>query len=236
MKQLHPIQLKILKKLLFAPQLKYTELKPEEHIENNQLSFHLNTLITMGHIEKVDQHYILTAQGKEYSNRMDSGELHVQLQAKTGVLVCATRGQGDAQEYLIYTRKKHPFFGKQGFITWKVKSGEALSDVAQRELWEEAHLIGTPELVHIKHSFVYQKESHNLLEDKFFYFFLVKEPTGTAQGSEEGPVERIARKDFATKITSIYYDFPDIMLIVDSLSNSNRTLTFEEKSYEVEDF
>ena len=117
MKQLHPIQLKILKKLLFAPQLKYTELKPEEHIENNQLSFHLNTLITMGHIEKVDQHYILTAQGKEYSNRMDSGELHVQLQAKTGVLVCATRGQGDAQEYLIYTRKKHPFFGKQGFIT-----------------------------------------------------------------------------------------------------------------------
>jgi hypothetical protein len=47
MKQLHPIQLKILKKLLFAPQLKYTELKPEEHIENNQLSFHLNTLISM---------------------------------------------------------------------------------------------------------------------------------------------------------------------------------------------
>ena len=117
MKQLHPIQLKILKKLLFAPQLKYTELKPEEHIENNQLSFHLNTLISIGHIEKVDQHYILTTQGKEYANRMDSGELYVQLQAKTGVLVCATRGQGDAQEYLIYTRKKHPFFGKQGFIT-----------------------------------------------------------------------------------------------------------------------
>ena len=117
-----------------------------------------------------------------------------------------------------------------------MKSGEALVNVAQRELWEEAHLMGTPELVHIKHSFVYEKESLKLLEDKFFYFFLVQEPKGTAQGSEEGPVERIARKYFATKITSIYYDFPDIMLIVDSLSNSNRTLTFEEKSYEVEDF
>lgn len=184
----------------------------------------------------MDQYYILTAQGKEYANRMDAGETHIQLQAKTGVLVCATRGQGDTQEYLIYTRKKHPFFGKQGFVTWKVKFGEALSDVAQRELWEEAHLIGIPKLVHIKHSFVYEKESHKLLEDKFFYFFLVQNPQGTAQGSEEGPVERIARKKFATKITSIYYDFPDIMIIIDSLSTPNRTLTFEEKSYEVEDF
>lgn len=35
---------------------------------------------------------------------------------------------------------------------------------------------------------------------------------------------------------SIYYDFPDIMVIIDSLSTPNRPLTFEEKSYEVEDF
>lgn len=117
-----------------------------------------------------------------------------------------------------------------------MKFGESLSDVAKRELWEEAHLIGTPKLVHIKHSFVYEKESNKLLEDKFFYFFLVKDPEGTAQGSEEGPVERIARKDFSKKITSIYYDFQDIMVIVDSLSTPNRSLTFEEKSYEVEDF
>jgi 8-oxo-dGTP pyrophosphatase MutT (NUDIX family) len=117
-----------------------------------------------------------------------------------------------------------------------VKFGESISEVAKRELWEEGHLIGTPKLVHIKHSFVYEKESHKLLEDKFFYFFLVQDPEGTAQGSEEGPVERIARKDFSKKITSIYYDFEDIMVIIDSLSTPNRPLSFEEKSYEVEDF
>jgi len=116
-----------------------------------------------------------------------------------------------------------------------VKFGELLSDVAKRELWEEAHLIGTPNLVHIKHSFVYEKESHKLLEDKFFYFFLVQNPQGIPEGSEEGPVERIKRKDFSKRITSIYYDFEDIMVIVDSLS-PDRQLTFEEKSYEVEDF
>lgn len=236
MKQLHPLQLKMLKKLLFAPELKYTQLKPDEQIENNQFSFHLNMLMSMNLIQKIDQKYMLTAAGKEYANRMDAWELHIQLQAKTGVLVCATRGHGDALEYLIYTRKKHPFFGKQGFITWKVKFGEALGDVAQRELWEEAHLVGHPELVHIKHSFVYEKTTYKLLEDKFFYFFLVKDPEGTASWSEEWPVERIARKDFATKITSIYYDFHDIMAVVDSLLIPNRPLTFEEKSYEVEDF
>jgi len=190
----------------------------------------------MGYIQKVDQHYLLTAQGKEYANRMDGGEFHIQLQAKTGVLVCATRGHGDAQEYLIYTRKKHPYFGKQGFITWKVRLGEALSDVAQRELSEEAHLFGIPQLVHIKHSFVYDKQSHKLLEDKFFYFFLVQDPQGTAQGSEEWPVERIARKEFSTKIISIFYDFQDIMKVIDSLSTPNRPLTFEEQSYDIEDF
>ncbi len=191
----------------------------------------------MVYIKKVDQYYILTAQGKEYANRMDAGEFQIHLQAKTGVLVCATRGQGDTKEYLIYTRKKHPFFDKQGFVTWKAKFGEALSDVAQRELWEEAHLLWTPKLVHIKHSFVYEKESHKLLEDKFFYFFLVQDPKGNAQWSEEWPVEWIARKEFPTKITSIFYDFQDIMKIIDSLSTPNRSLTFEEKSYyEVEDF
>lgn len=190
----------------------------------------------MWYVQKSDQHYSLTPQGKEYANRMDAWDFHIQLQAKTGVLVCAVRGQCDEKEYLIYTREKHPFFGKQGFITWKVKFGESISEVAKRELWEEAHLIWEPKLVHIKHSFVYEKESKKLLEDKFFYFFLVQDPQGEAQGSEEGPVEWIARKDFSTKITSIYYDFQDIMTIIDSLSTPNRQLTFEEKSYEVEDF
>lgn len=48
MKQLHEIQLQILKKLLFAKELRYTDLKPDVELENNQLDFHLDKLIGVG--------------------------------------------------------------------------------------------------------------------------------------------------------------------------------------------
>lgn len=44
MKQYHDVQLKILRKLLFAQSLPYSQLKPDEKMENNQLSFHLDKL------------------------------------------------------------------------------------------------------------------------------------------------------------------------------------------------
>jgi hypothetical protein len=60
MKQLHTIQLMILRKLLFAESLRYGELKPDKKMENNQLSFHLDALLEFSYVEKIDGGYRLT--------------------------------------------------------------------------------------------------------------------------------------------------------------------------------
>ncbi|NOZ44620.1 MAG: hypothetical protein GXP45_05805 [bacterium] len=117
MKQLHDIQLAILRKLLFAESLRYSDLKPEEAMENNQLSFHLDKLIELNYVEKLDDNvgYRLTIEGKEYANRMDTEINKIKRQPKSGVLVIPMRYNEELNEheFLFYTRKKHPHFGKQ---------------------------------------------------------------------------------------------------------------------------
>lgn len=236
MKQLHGIQLKILKKLLFAESLKYSELKPDPKIENNQLSFHLDKLLDLGYIQKTENKYQLSSSWKEYANRMETELIQIKPQAKVAVLVCCVRGEAPNHELLIYTRKKQPFFGKQGFPTGKVRFGESIFDAAKRELEEEASLSWDPQLSYIKHSFVYEEKTNKLLEDKFFYVFLVRDPRGETQWSEEGPVERVARKDFETKLTNLYYDYDDLMKVIDAIVAWEKELSFEEITYKVSDF
>ena len=137
MKQLHDIQIQILKNLLFSASLKYYQLKPNKELENNKFNFHLNRLIDCGYITKRNQYYELTNTGKEYANRIGT-DTHLRLQGKISVVVIITRNKDT--ETLIYTRLKHPFYGCQGHLSGKVYWGETLDDAAKRELKEETNL------------------------------------------------------------------------------------------------
>lgn len=147
MKQLHPTQLAILKKLLFSPVLRYTDMKPSSKMDNNQFDFHLDSLITSGLVEKMDTGYTLTPTGKEYANRMDTDEVKILQQAKLGARVGCVRTVNGVQEFLVYTRKKQPFYNCQGFLAGKIRYGEKVLDAAARELKEETGLTGSPTLV-----------------------------------------------------------------------------------------
>lgn len=140
MRQLHQIQLSILKKLLFAQTLRNKDLQPEENIPSNKLSFHIEQLIESNLIQKTEGEYSLTAEGKEYANRMNTETKKITRQAKNGVMLICTREKNGETEILIYTRKKQPFYNKQGFPTGKIHRGERAHDTAQRELKEETNL------------------------------------------------------------------------------------------------
>jgi hypothetical protein len=117
MKNLHLIQIAILKKLLFVPSARYMQLKPED-VENNQFDFHLDQVVKFGYVYKLtDGSYALSADGKDFTNRMDAEEVAVPKQAKLGVVICCIRKGQAGNEFLIYTRSKHPFFGCQGFMS-----------------------------------------------------------------------------------------------------------------------
>ena len=227
MKQLHPIQIDILKKLLFSKSLKFSEIKPNLDMDNNQFDFHLDSLIKHSYIEKKDKQYSLTNFGKEYANRIDENQNAIKQQAKIGVMLGVLRG--DIQkEYLVFTRLKHPFFGCQGFITGKVTYGESIIETATREFKEETNLIGVPQLVGIKHFRVYNKISKELLEDKFMYLCRIENPTGELIGNEEGKFEWVKESELENYITTPFETIEILMKDIEEIKYIKSNLSFVE--------
>lgn len=229
MKQLHHIQLTILKKLLFSSTLRYTDMKPDSKMDNNQFDFHLDSLVHAGMVEKMDNGYALTASGKEYANRMDTDEVKILRQAKLGARVGCIRTINGVQEFLVYTRKKQPFFNCQGFLAGKIRYGEKVLDAAVRELQEETGLSGSPVLVEIEHMRVYAKETKELLEDKFFFFYKVENPTGMLTSNEEGEHNWIPEHKLAEEVTNPFNSLDEFFVEIALLKNFDGTVLFIEK-------
>ena len=202
MKQLHNIQLEILKQLLFAPSLRYAKLKPDPEMENNQFDFHLDQLIDGGYIVKDGRDYSLTNFGKEYANRMNTEQTIIAKQSKISAWVCCVRAIGGKKQYLIYTRLKQPFYRCQGFMSGKVAYGEKVLDAAKRELKEETGLEGSPQIISIKHFLVFDKTTNELVEDKFMFLCLVKNPVGELRANNEGRYEWVYENKLKQYVTN----------------------------------
>jgi ADP-ribose pyrophosphatase YjhB (NUDIX family)/predicted transcriptional regulator len=228
MKQIHIIQLQILKKLLYSTGLRYSQIKPSVDMENNQFDFHLNKLISEGHIEKNIERYQLTPDGKDFANRIDADSTMMQKQAKIGTYFACTRKKDDTTQFLIYTRLKQPFYGCQGFPSGKVQYGEMITGTAKRELKEETNLDGIPQVILIKHFLVHDKKSGQLVEDKFMFLCLVTEPTGELIPSDEGKYEWVNEEDLKTYVTNHFENFNEFMNEVKILKNFDGTITFTE--------
>ncbi|WKZ30427.1 MAG: NUDIX hydrolase [Candidatus Dojkabacteria bacterium] len=229
MKDLHEIQRKILMKLLFAKDLRYSDMKPDERMENSQFDFHLDTLIGQGFISKENDKYALTTKGKEFANRHDSDTTKLKVQAKISVWIAAYRDHEDKREYLIYTRLKNPFYGAQGFIAGKLDYGEKVLDGTKRELLEEANLKGEPELVHIRHYINKNKETNEVIEDKFFFLCVVKNPTGEIVSSNEGLYEWVSKEQFKEKVTNHFENFDSFLRDIDIIEQFDGQITFDER-------
>lgn len=233
MKQPHSIQLNILKKLLFAPYLKYSEMKPAQEMENNQFNFHLDQLIDSGYILKLGNQYTLSSAGKEYANRIDTDTTKVIRQAKVGVLIFSTKQIDQKTHYLVYTRLKQPFYGTQGLISGKVRYGEQITETAEREMEEECGLQGKAEIIGCKHYLVYEKTTSQLVEDKVLFICKITEPQGQLRNSEEGQYHWIAQDQMDAFMTNpieegwkqkwqVYNDYSGKQIIeevVDYISN-----------------
>ena len=203
MKQLHGIQLQILRKLLFARELRYAEMKPDREMENNQFDFHLDQLIKAGFIEKKEKGYALTSVGKEYANRIDTDEVKVMKQARLSAWAVGVRKIKDKWQFLVYTRLKQPFFGCQGFVSGKIGFGERIVQAAERELKEETGLLGTAEIVKMVHYRVFDKKDKHLLEDKIMFLCRIVNPTGKLETeSEEGRYEWVDEEKLPEYVTN----------------------------------
>lgn len=223
----HFIQRKILNDLLFHNKLKYSEMKPEE-MEGSQFTFHINKLMDSGLVEKVNDKYSLTANGKNTANSFDSDSNNPRKQAKQSVVFCTFRKKDGIEETLIYTRKKNPFYDHQGYPTGKVMYGEGILDTAERELHEETGLSGKAEIIGIRHFRVYYPTKGELVEDKVMYICRIDEPEGELQSNNEGEFKWIKVNGAQDAIKN---PLPEFQEIFEMLNDFKGEVTFSESNH-----
>jgi len=142
----HEVQLTILKQLLYHPKARFRDLNKSD-LTNDHFTFHLNRLIKLGVIRKVDNRYELTLQGLEIAGRLDLKTMKVIRQPKMGILLCITRMKNKVREVLLEERLRDPYRGRVGFHTEKIRFGESFFETAKRCLKKETGLVGQFEYV-----------------------------------------------------------------------------------------
>lgn len=236
MNELHKTQLGILKKLLFARTVRYTDLKTDPEIENNTFQFHLDKMIKSGYVDKTDEGYSLTLKGKKLATHIDTDKDKVVEIKKVSVHIYCIRGEKGKEEVLFYTRKKHPFFGNQGVPAGKIRYGERHDDAAIRELKEETNLTGNPQLLNIIHYIVRHTDTNELLDDKLFFDYFFINPEGELKGNEEGEYYWVPVAEISEKIKKPFDHVETYLNAIERVLNFDGSVRFCEHERFTKDF
>lgn len=180
----HEAQMKILRHLLLSPSAGFAELQKQTGLSSDHANFHIKKLVDEGYMTKdADEKYILTRLGKEYANRMDTDDNVIEKQPKISVALIVEDDQG---RLLAQQRLKQPYYGFWGRPTGKIRWGERMLEAAARELMEETGLTADLSVAGFYHKMDYDKDSHELLEDKIFVLVYGTNPAGELIVDGEG--------------------------------------------------
>jgi 8-oxo-dGTP diphosphatase len=210
MDNLHPEQMSILRELSFRGEANFSTLNVNG-VSNDHFSYHLRSLIKAGLLDKSEELYKLTNEGKKFISHMDTNTRKIEKLPKVSVLVIPQRGEGESREFLVQTRRKEPYFGYSGFMTGKLRYGETITEGAQRELQEEVGLAANKvQHLFVLHEMVYDMEG-NQLEDKFFNAVLATDFSGELQErTEEGENRWVTEAEFRT-LPNLFHNEIDML-------------------------
>lgn len=136
----HVIQKNIVKTLVSLKHARFSELKPKQ-VESNLFMYHLKQLIKRGIVEKQDNGYILSTEGRMFVDRANLDRLVFRVQPKIVSILAVKSGKGN---WLLLERLHEPHMNRIGFPSGKLHYGEKLEDAAVRELVEKAGLSNIP--------------------------------------------------------------------------------------------
>ena len=127
----------ILQKLMHNPGMKFNELWGNVG-ESNKFAYHLKVLVEDGLIEKKDEFYSLTHEGKTFSTYLEGTDGS---RAKFPALIVAcVIYDKESDKYLFSRRTKEPFYGYWCWTSGKVRIDEFIYETAKKEIFEETGL------------------------------------------------------------------------------------------------
>jgi ADP-ribose pyrophosphatase YjhB (NUDIX family) len=227
---LNQIQLKILSRLLFNPKARFRDLKIDA-ITTDHLSYHLRSLLSEGLIKKDKLTYGLTSKGKMLAGKIDTAAHKMEKQPKVSVIIIPHKTTFGKERFLIQERTKEPYFGYKGFVTGKVRFGETLEQTAERELEEETGMGGKFRFCYEIHEMVYDKNTGEQLEDKFFHVIECYDLKGkVTKKTAEGLNQFVTVEEFR-EMKPIYHNEIDILDWF-----LKKDFEFKERKYLIEGF
>jgi len=137
---MHNIQRKILKKLLYAESLTYSQMRPEG-VESNHFAYHLEQLLHADIIRKYGKQYSLAPQGLAMVDRLSQEKMVDRLQPHILTVIDITNKAGQT---LLFRRSFQPYIHRLGFPLGKTHLEETVGQAAARELEEKTGLTDIP--------------------------------------------------------------------------------------------
>lgn len=127
----------IIRKLMHYPGLTFNELWNKEGV-SSAFAYHLKILCEQGFVEKKDEGYYLSSQGKSHATYVEGESGKEAKFPLIGIIVVVYDTLTD--RYLLMKRLKEPFYGYWGFHGGKVKFNQYILECAEQELREETGL------------------------------------------------------------------------------------------------
>lgn len=131
----HVAQASILYTLRHATRARYSELLRPTNLEGDRFKYHLATLLRKKLVFKaIDGMYELTAEGKEFANRIDESTGREIAGPKASMLLVVRSHVNGVTYYLAHKRSREPFRDYWGIASAPMLRGLPVRDSAAREL------------------------------------------------------------------------------------------------------
>jgi len=139
---IHVAQASILYTLRHATRARYSELLRPTNLEGDRFKYHLATLLRKKLVFKaVDGMYELTAEGKEFANRIDESTGREIAGPKASMLLVVRSHANGATYYLAHKRTREPFRDYWGIASAPMLRGLPVRDSAARELRKQTGIV-----------------------------------------------------------------------------------------------
>ncbi len=174
-KMLAEVQVKILTKLMHSEEgLRYSQAYPGEEVEDDLYNYHLKFLITKGLVEKKENKYILTPDGRKEVQKINAVGQEEDFYFRVTVLMWVINKKG---QLLLQKRTRYPLLGDINTPSGKVRPGEKFEEAAQRKLEEETGLYAKFKFVGGFRSIRVNPQG-KIWEDTIYQICVAKNPKG----------------------------------------------------------